>query len=648
MEGQGRAVQYSSATQDASPSSSPREAQQEPPQKSNRDEQIAAARRNEITLLTQLRHENILGCTKELNGTVTLERLDTTLDMKVKESLQMTLFQKLVVMRHVAQALAYLHGLPRTILHLNVQPSSIQLGSKAGIIAKLGSFGVACYADELLPLTPTGSNTETATNATLGFSSFNGPASRPHSPALQTHAAPNGYAAPSAQGTSYQPYNQHFSSSSTTASQPDPSNRVAPQDSLSLPTQRSSPIPAIFQTRGDRTPTDSPSGSPVTDASSLATAMNSNTANRISEALSSASSLSNNKVPQPLKPPSSQILASMRGAPLYNPPEAFRGEPYTTKSDVYSFGLAMTEVICGFSPFASVRSLAGLVAAIQAPAVFPDDLPPVIGDLLAKCRHMDPEKRPSFAQILATINELFVPLFVHENIPWARRFWLDHFPDMISVRWSDFASCFIRCLSLDTSPNEITFRGVQKTKDNSSGIATRRLHCLKQLFFPGLTEDTDFMRTINLWIDIDKYGHIMGTFSDESTCLENFLDGIANLIETRWFHGDATGSSGPHRLTPDTFLIRLSAPAQNSLRPPNCWFTFSLKTATGNFVRETRIQRTPGKSECVLANSARECFPSLFALVESKGKPYGLAPVPSFLQSTLHPVSAEYATDDEE
>lgn len=45
-------LQYSSATQDASPSSSPREAQQEPPQKSNRDEQIAAARRNEITLLT--------------------------------------------------------------------------------------------------------------------------------------------------------------------------------------------------------------------------------------------------------------------------------------------------------------------------------------------------------------------------------------------------------------------------------------------------------------------------------------------------------------------------------------------------------------------------------------------------------------------
>lgn len=156
------------------------------------------------------------------------------------------------------------------------------------------------------------------------------------------------------------------------------------------------------------------------------------------------------------------------------------------------------------------------------------------------------------------------------------------------------------------------------------------------------------MRAINLWVDIDKYGHIMGTFSDETTQLDSFLDGLAQLIETGWFHGDATGSSGPHRLGPDTFLIRLSAPAQNSLKPPNCWYTFSLKTAAGNFVRETRIQRIPGRSECILANSAREVFPSLYALVENKGKPYGKAPCPSFLLATLHPVAAEYNDHDME
>lgn len=574
----------------------------------------------------------------------------------------MTLFQKMVVMRHVAQALAYLHGLPKPILHLNVQPSSVHLGSKAGIIAKLGQFGVACVADELFPATSSSSSTSNQQNT---GNSADGPVSGSSYHSAGTNAT--SHPTQNMQHHSHGASGSHSVHQATSfhSSQPDPSHRANPSPSHPASSNNASSttqtqprgIPMIFQSnRGDKTPTDSPSTSPsCSPIPSLPSSLSSGKMGTAATAAgfggtTPASHLSSNAAPASLqlKPPTPQILATMRGAPLYNPPEAFRGEPYTTKSDVYSFGLAMTEVICGTSPFASVRSLAGLVAAIQAPPVFPDDLPAAIGDLLTQCRQMDPEKRPTFAQIIVTINSLFVPIFVHENVPWARQFWLDHFEDAISVRWSDFVSAMIRRLDLPTTPNEITFRGVQKSKDTHSGIATRRLHCLKQLFFPGLTEDTDFMRTINLWIDIDKYGHLMGTFSDENTCLENFLDGLANLIETRWFHGDATGSSGPHRLSPDTFLIRLSAPAQNSLRPPNCWFTFSLKTATGNFVRETRIQRIPGKSECILANSAREVYPSLFALAESKGKPYGLAPVPSFLQSTLHPVSAEYTTDDEE
>lgn len=98
---------------------------------------------------SNLRHENIIGYTKELDGSLKLEQLDTSLDVRLREPQQLTLFQKLVVMRHVAQALTYLHNLARPVLHLNVQPSSIQLGSKAGIFAKLGQFGVSGWADEL-------------------------------------------------------------------------------------------------------------------------------------------------------------------------------------------------------------------------------------------------------------------------------------------------------------------------------------------------------------------------------------------------------------------------------------------------------------------------------------------------------------------
>lgn len=579
MAEQGRSAQYPSATQVSHSASPPNESTTDTHTRPTREEQLEAARRNEIVILTQLRHENIVGYTKGLDGHVELEKLDATLEQKLKEQQQMTLFQKLVVMKHIAQALTYLHGLARPLLHLNVQPSSIQLGSKAGIIAKLCEFRVAGFADEL---------SQTAT--------------------IQTeHDNDNA----STQSTSQ--------TVSTTSSSPSSPASSSPSSSSS-----STVTSPNDEDMSSVTSTDSCSGTTIVGASAPT------------------------KPPAPIKTPTPEILSGMRGAPLYNPPEAFQGEPYTTASDVYSFGLTMSELICGGSPFASVRSLAGLVHAMQQTPVFPEDLPTLVADLLGRCRHQEPSKRPRFSEILAAINDWFVPIFVHENINWARQFWLEHFPQAISVRWSEFVGCLIRALKLPTTPNDITFRGVQKSKENAHGIATRRLHCLKQLFFPGLAEDTDFMRSINLWIDIDKYGHIMGTFSDENTNLENFLEGLANLIETRWFHGDATGSSGPHRLSPDTFLIRLSAPAQNSLKPPNCWFTFSLKTSAGDFVRETRIQRTPGRSECILANSQREVFSSLYALVETKGKPYGLAPIPSFLQSTLHPVSAEYTTDDEE
>ena len=527
----------------------------------------------------------MIGYTKELDGSIVIEKLDTTLDQRLKEPPQLTLFQKLVVMKHIAQALTYLHGLARSILHLNIQPSSIQLGSKAGIIAKLSQFGVCGYAEDLDPRVKEALAREVGEN-------------------LESDKLP---LAPYDVGTSPSDY-----SSSSSAN----TNGVSFAASSS---PRSAQEAALVGAASSSSSSSFPSSSSSSTPSSQ------------------------------FKAPTAQILVRLRGAPLYNPPEAFRGEPYTTKSDVYSFGLTMTELMCGGSPFIAVKSLAGLMQAIQSAPIFPEDLPGVVCDLLARCREVDATKRPSFPEVLSAINDMFVPIFVHENVGWARNFWLDHFSSScISVRWSDFAACFIRALGLPTSPNEITFRGVQKSKENASGIATRRMHCLKQLFFPGLTEDADFMKAINLWIDIDKYGHIMGTFSDENTKLENFLDGLAALIETRWFHGDATGSSGPHRLTPDTFLIRLSAPTQNSLRPPNCWFTFSLKTSAGNFVRETRIQRHPGRAECILANSAREVFPSLYALAETKGKPYGLAPVPSFLQSTLHPVSSEYTTDDDD
>lgn len=377
----------------------------------------------------------------------------------------MTLFQKLVVMKHIAQALSYMHGLVRPILHLNVQPSSIQLGSKGGVLAKLGQFGVSGFADELGSVFPVTSHCETPASAPTTPSSLSttSTTSTPDSASTissyqqaqspytgsETTSLATSAASSSSSGTA--------AATSTTASAPNgfgPVTRpAAPMGFAPLPARSKLPSPTPFGTSsGASTASSGSSVSPSSSTSHI-----------------------------PTRPPSAAILAKMRGAPIYNPPEAFKGETYSCASDVYSFGLTMTELMIGSSPFASVRSLAGLVAAMSVAPIFPDDLPTPIAQLLARCRDIDPAKRPCFNEILVSINEMFVPIFVHENVDWARQFWLNSFPDSITVRWSEFAGALIRTLQLPTTPNEITFRGVQLSKEDEGGLAARKLHCLKQL-----------------------------------------------------------------------------------------------------------------------------------------------------------------------
>lgn len=382
---------------------------------------------------------------------MTIERMDTSLDSRLKEPQQMTLFQKLVVMKHVAQALAYLHGLPRPILHLNIQPSSVQLGSKGGVLAKLGQFGVSGFADELGSVYPPSSvSYDTPSSTPTTPSSLSSPSTPESTSTLSTYSSETSSVSSSA-----------TSNTATTPNGFGPISRpAAPMGFGAIPTRSSSPPQLRVRTLSS-TPSTTASGSPVSPSSSTSHV--------------------------PTRPPSAAVLAKMRGAPIYNPPEAFKGELYTCASDVYSFGLTMTELMIGSSPFASVRSLAGLVAMMSVAPVFPDDLPQPIAQLLARCRDVDPAKRPEINEVLVTINEMFVPIFVHENVDWARQFWLTYFADSITVRWSEFAGALIRALQLPTTPNEITFRGVQLSKEDECGLATRKLHCLKQLvrlFFP--------------------------------------------------------------------------------------------------------------------------------------------------------------------
>jgi len=88
------------------------------------------------------------------------------------------------------------------------------------------------------------------------------------------------------------------------------------------------------------------------------------------------------------------------GTDQWMAPEILRGETYDFKADVFSFGIVLTEIITQKPP--KSRSFAqgfGLDFETFKTAV-PPDCPPDFAVLALDCSHGEPEKRPSFREIL--------------------------------------------------------------------------------------------------------------------------------------------------------------------------------------------------------------------------------------------------------
>ncbi|CAM9146986.1 unnamed protein product, partial [Hapterophycus canaliculatus] len=81
--------------------------------------------------------------------------------------------------------------------------------------------------------------------------------------------------------------------------------------------------------------------------------------------------------------------------------EGGRGE-YTSKVDVYSFGVVLWELWERRRPFEELRSrfdIADTVAAGGRPPIG-RGCPPPYADLIRRCWHQDPAKRPPFQDIV--------------------------------------------------------------------------------------------------------------------------------------------------------------------------------------------------------------------------------------------------------
>lgn len=105
----------------------------------------------------------------------------------------------------------------------------------------------------------------------------------------------------------------------------------------------------------------------------------------------------------------------MLGTSKWIAPEAMRTLPSQqmdwNKSDTYSFGITCSEILTGEVPYNGVRNteVCGKVRDGLRPTL-PSECPAYLSDFLERCWHTKPKERPSFEEIVKTLEEFKISL----------------------------------------------------------------------------------------------------------------------------------------------------------------------------------------------------------------------------------------------
>jgi serine/threonine-protein kinase len=119
------------------------------------------------------------------------------------------------------------------------------------------------------------------------------------------------------------------------------------------------------------------------------------------------------------KPSSSSKLAStssltetgfIAGTPMYIAPELADGiDALAPAVDLFSFGVLAFEMLCGRKPFneppTSLRLAGRAVPVSPSLRTERPDLPPAVAEILSACLSLDPAKRPTAREVVATLRE---------------------------------------------------------------------------------------------------------------------------------------------------------------------------------------------------------------------------------------------------
>ncbi|KAL0380153.1 UNVERIFIED_CONTAM: putative serine/threonine-protein kinase SIS8 [Sesamum angustifolium] len=109
---------------------------------------------------------------------------------------------------------------------------------------------------------------------------------------------------------------------------------------------------------------------------------------------------------------------STAGTAEWMAPEVLRNEPSNEKCDVYSFGVILWELCTLRQPWGGMNPMqvVGAVGFQHRRLDIPEDMDPVVADIIRKCWQTDPNLRPSFAEIMAALKPLQKPI-ISSQVP---------------------------------------------------------------------------------------------------------------------------------------------------------------------------------------------------------------------------------------
>lgn len=96
-------------------------------------------------------------------------------------------------------------------------------------------------------------------------------------------------------------------------------------------------------------------------------------------------------------------MTSNMGTPHWMAPELFQNQAsYTSKVDVYAYGIVLWEIATGLTPYQGLepKEIVYKVSHDNSRPAIPTGLNPYLDELIRKCWDRNPDKRPSFDEIL--------------------------------------------------------------------------------------------------------------------------------------------------------------------------------------------------------------------------------------------------------